>query len=48
MADNIPVDNPKEEGFRAPTNRVGTLENMVYQFTDTFERPVFVEISPEL
>ena len=44
----IPVPNPTTEGFHAPTNRDGTVENPFYEFNETFDRGIYSEKSQEL
>ena len=44
---SVPVANPTPVGFRAPTNRDGLEEKDLFQFEETFDRPVFQELCKE-
>ena len=43
-----PVPNPTQEGLCAPTQPTQqTVENVKFDFVESFDRPVFKEMSPE-
>ena len=43
-----PVTDPMEEGFRSPTQPAEqTIKNTRFNFGESFDRPVFKELSPE-